>query len=425
MASVSSTSRVISCPKGRLSGTVVLNGSKSLSNRALIIRHLCPEDFQIDNLSSSDDSKTLSSILSNLDESSHDCGHAGTTFRFLTAMLGITTEKEQVLTGSHRMKERPIGALVDALKTLGADINYMNKEGYPPLLLKPFRYSHNNQVSVEGSISSQFITALLLIAPSLPEGIHLHIKGNLVSVPYVKMTLSMMEYFGIEYTWEENRISVPPQAYKARDIFIEGDWSSASYIYGLVGLSEEADVTIENLSQQSLQADSNIAPICERFGVTSTFSDHSVRLIKESASKPKLLDLDCIDFPDIVQTLAVLCAGRGVQGLFTGLDTLRIKETDRIAAVKTELEKVGCNFMKLPPQFSKKSQKEFYLLEGKASSDDLVAFSTYQDHRMALAFSILGLLFPVRILESDVVTKSYPDYYDHISTIGMRVEEES
>lgn len=397
-------------------GSITLTGSKSISNRVLIIQALCDEPFQIHNLSNSDDTQTLKMLL-DIDPDVADAHHAGTTFRFLTAYLS-TKGGNKTLTGSDRMKERPIGPLVDALSTLGAEIQYIENEGYPPLRIVGKKLL-GGRVKINAGISSQFITALLLIAPSLDNGIMLELEGELVSRPYVEMTLKIMEYFGVQHTWDGNTINVRPQKYEARDFYVEGDWSSASYYYSFAALSDTADITIYGLKKDSLQGDSAIAAIGEHFGISTIYGMDSVRLQKDGLTALDSFEYDFSPCPDIAQTVSVMCGGVGVQGLFSGLKTLYIKETDRVAALQNELAKVAVSFVKLPARFSSNSGVEYHMLEGKAEASEIPSFATYKDHRMAMAFAPLSLLFPIEIQNKAVVSKSYPTFWSDIETLFL------
>ncbi|MCL4110231.1 UNVERIFIED_CONTAM: hypothetical protein GTU68_030615 [Idotea baltica] len=405
-----------------LEGCISLDGSKSLSNRALIIRALCEDDFDIHHLATADDVVGMQSLLESNDEVL-DAHHAGTTFRFLCSYLCLQSGK-QTLTGSSRMQERPIGPLVDALRKVGADIEYLKNDGYPPLKIgeiNPENYNH--KVEVSAGISSQFISSLLLIASSLPKGLEITLVGDLVSRPYLEMTLKMMEYFGVAHTWEGQVITVKPQAYVAKEITIEADWSAASYYYIMAAFSEKTELTLEGLNEVSLQGDSSIVEIMEAFGINSEFSGNTVLLKKEGEEK-QLLDYDFLLAPDIAQSVAVACAGTGKPGVFSGLKTLKIKETDRILALQNELGKIGVYFTLLPPKFAKVSQKEFYMVDGKAVTPEVVPdFDTYKDHRMAMSFAPLGMLFPIIVNEPDVVSKSYPAYWDDLRKLGFEIEE--
>lgn len=401
-------------------GSIQLSGSKSISNRILIIRALSGKDFKIDNLSRSKDTSTLVHLLAT-DENELNAGHAGTTFRFLTALLSIDGS-ERILTGSSRMKERPIGPLVEALRTLGAQIQYLENEGYPPLKIKPFSYSGTRTIKIAGNISSQFISALLLIAPRLPDGLEITIEGDLVSRPYVQMTLNLMESYGIESSWSENTISIHHQDYKTQDFKVEGDWSSASYFYSIAALSDQCELHISNIYRESLQGDSRIAEIATKWDVETVYNEDGITIMKDQATTPSTFEYDFIEVPDIAQSVAIMCGGTGVTGVFSGLKTLKIKETDRIQALKNELAKYHVFFSLLPAKFSKKSGEEYYMVQGETQASSDAVVQTYQDHRMAMAFAPLGLLFPVEIAEVDVVKKSYVDFWDDLKELGFEIE---
>lgn len=405
-----------------INGSIKLNGSKSLSNRALIIQALCDDNFHINHCSTSDDSETLKMLL-NSEESTLDAHHAGTTFRFLTSYLCLQ-EGYQVLTGSERMKQRPIGALVDALRKIGVDITYTENEGYPPLRIGELdQNNYNKSIEISAGISSQFISSILMIAPKLPNGIEITLTGELVSRPYLEMTLKMMEYFGVKHSWEGQIITIKPQKYHAKDIDIEADWSAASYYYIIAALCEQADITLGGLDEESLQGDSGIAEVMKAFGITTTYGNHTIN-IKTGGESKQLLDHDFLQEPDTAQSVAVACAGAGKPGIFTGLRTLKIKETDRITALQNELMKVGVFFNLLPPKFAKKSGLEYYMIEGKAAEpEETPDFDTYKDHRMAMAFAPLGMLFPIIINEPDVVSKSYPGYWKDLESLGFGIKE--
>ncbi|MEL7250554.1 MAG: 3-phosphoshikimate 1-carboxyvinyltransferase [Bacteroidota bacterium] len=407
----------------KIKGHIRLAGSKSISNRALIVQALCAEDFPIAGLANAKDTVTLQALLAS-EEEVLNVGAAGTTFRFLTAYL-CTTEGTQILTGSERMKQRPIGVLVDALRKLGAQIDYVENEGYPPLRIgESTNFGGQAKLTIPASTSSQYITALLLLGPSLPQGIELTLDGKIVSRPYIEMTLGLMAHFGINYHWEGNVINVPAQRYQARPFTVEADWSAASYYYSLAALSDECDLQLDGLFADSFQGDAALQTIYRKFGVETTFNETGLHLFKpaDEAASP-LFEYDFLTCPDIAQTLAVSCAGLGVQGLFTGLETLRIKETDRIAALKAELVKVNSFFSALPARMSGGSGQEYFMLEGQAQWENPPTFATYEDHRMAMAFAPLGMLNPIQIQEPDVVVKSYPDFWRDFETLGFIIEE--
>ncbi len=405
-----------------INGEIRLDGSKSISNRVLIIRALCQDDFAIHHLSNSDDTKTLVRLLSSGEETL-DAGAAGTTFRFLTAFLAMTTTRPRILTGSERMLQRPIGPLVDALRMLGCNISYLEKEAYPPLKIEP--RSSGQPVSalrIDAGMSSQFISALLLVGPLVAGGLELELTGAVVSRPYIEMTLNIMHHFGVEVRFENNTISVPEKSYRAKDFTVEADWSAASYYYSMMALAEGGQLTLKGLFPESLQGDSAVAEMMMRLGVETAFAEGEIKLTKSNDPPRPFFEQDFLPCPDLAQTLAVACAGLGVHGLFTGLETLRIKETDRITALKNELVKVGAMLVNIPSRFSKKAPREFFSIEGRAQLNGVPCFRTYEDHRMAMAFAPLALLGPIEIENPAVVSKSYPDFWKDIESLGFRLE---
>lgn len=404
-----------------LIGNITLNGSKSIANRALIIRALSGEDFPIHNLSNSKDTLLMDTLLKSNKEI-RDAGAAGTTFRFMTAYLAMQSGT-QILTGTERMKQRPIGVLVDALQKLGANIEYIEKDGYPPLKIhSPTGFGKSNQISIAAGTSSQYISALLMIAPTLPQGLELILEGDIVSRPYIEMTLNMMAYFSVLHQWEGNTIKVSHQKYQARPFTVEADWSGASYYYAMAALADQVDLQLNGLFEESVQGDAVLVEMMEKFGIESIFNTEGVRLTKSNATLPSIFEWDFIRCPDLAQTLAVVCGGMGVQGLFSGLKTLRIKETDRILALQNELSKVSVYLSPLPPRFSPKSKKEYFMIDGKASVDN-PTFPTYEDHRMAMALAPLAQLGTIQIEEPSVVAKSYPLFWEDIQTLGFEVKE--
>ncbi len=417
------TSITLTSPQKTVGGSIALNGSKSISNRVLIIQALAQEKFNILNLSNSDDTQTLQHLLKD-NGTTWDAHHAGTTYRFLTSFLS-TQQGTQILTGSERMKNRPIGDLVTALIELGADIEYMEKEGFPPIKIHSPNDKWQNEISLSASTSSQFISSLLLIAPSLPDGLTLHLIGEVVSRPYIDMTIGIMKEFGVIVEDTGDKIIVLPQKYVAKDYYVEGDWSAASYYYAIAALSAKANIKIKGLFKKSLQGDSAIAKIAEKFGVTTEFSNSDLTITRdENSFTNSYIEQDFLETPDIAQSVAVMCAGTGKHGLFSGLQTLKIKETDRINALQVELAKVGVHFVKLPQKFAKKSSKEYYLLEGDARnhSGDVPTFDTYEDHRMAMCLAPLAKLYPIKFNNPDVVSKSYPGFWKDLQTLGFEVE---
>jgi len=356
----------------------------------------------------------LMKSLLQTDADIRDAGPAGTTFRFLTAYLSLQSGT-QVLTGSDRMKQRPIGLLVNALRSLGADIQYLEKEGYPPLKINGPNDSigKNNQVSIPADTSSQYISALLLIAPTLPKGLELTLVGNIVSRPYLEMTLSLMHYFGINYEWSDQTIIIQPQEYTARPFTVEADWSAASYHYALAAFADNLDLQLDGLFEESVQGDAVLADMMAQFGVNTSFNESGVRLTKGKKAQTDVFEKDFLYCPDLAQTIAVICAGTDVEGRFTGLQTLRIKETDRIAALQNELEKVGVDFYEDP------KRKDRYIVKGKVNFNNIPSFATYEDHRMAMAFAPLAMFHEINIEEPEVVGKSYPDFWKDLEKLGF------
>ncbi|MEM8584706.1 MAG: 3-phosphoshikimate 1-carboxyvinyltransferase [Bacteroidota bacterium] len=428
----------LSRPTGKIEGEINLVGSKSLANRALIIQALATAPFEIEQLAAAQDTQRLQELLAS-DEEILNTGPAGTTYRFLTAYL-CTKSGSQTLTGSARMLERPIGVLVDALRSLGAHIEYLGEEGFPPIRIGHRPLDKQKRVEIDGSTSSQFISALLMIAPTLPNGLELKLTGQIVSRPYIEMTLALMEKYGAQWAWdeEEQLITIEKGAYLPKhsqgsdgngNFKVEADWSAASYYYSMAAISEEADLHITGLQADSLQGDSALVDIYQKFGVRTSFESGGVRLLKgkqhptSSQWPPALIEQDFLRCPDLAQTLSVTCAALGTQGLFSGLETLLIKETDRIAALKTELAKLGVYLSKLPPKLAGRSRKTFYLQEGKAQLAEVPTFSTYHDHRMAMAFAPLAMLGTIDLEEPMVVAKSYPDFYTDLTSLGFIVEE--
>ena len=394
-----------------LKGAIQLTASKSESNRALIIQALCTAPFQIENLAAAKDTETMKELLAS-DETTLDVGPAGTTMRFLTAFLSLQTG-ERILTGSQRMKERPIGILVDALRDLGAQIEYTENDGFPPLKItgKPLE---GGTITMDGSVSSQFITAILLIAPSLKNGVTIQFKGEVASRPYLDMTLNIMRHFGALVQWKDNSIVVSPKSYEAKNFTVEADWSAASYWYQMAAFANDVDVKINGLKPVSLQGDSVLQDIYTHFGITSTFYEGGVHLQKEN-KQLIAFDYDFDDCPDIAQTLAVTCAGLKIKGHLSGLKSLRIKETDRSLAIQTELKKFGIDV-------ELHGDDALTVFEGELKTGEAVA--TYHDHRMAMAFAPLAQVLPSVIIENPmVVEKSYPAYYEDLKTFDFKIEE--
>ena len=384
---------------------IQITGSKSESNRLLILQQLYP-NLKIENLSNSDDTNLMLNALSSKGEEIN-IGHAGTTMRFLTSLLSLKENSDVVLTGSGRMKERPIGILVDALRTLGADITYVENEGFAPLRIKGTKLA-GGKVKINGNVSSQYISSLLLIAPSLEKGLQLEFEGAITSVPYIEMTLSLLNNVGVETTFEGQFITVvPKQEIEDTTITVESDWSSASYYYSIVALTENGKITLNSYKQKSLQGDSVLAKLYESFGVKTTFTENTITLQKiEGFKTPSLVEFDLIKAPDIAQTIAVTCFGLGISCNLTGLHTLKIKETDRLVALQVELSKLGAAIT---------VTDETLHLKAATTIHNDIAIDTYQDHRMAMAFAPLLLKTSIIINEADVVSKSYPTFWEDFS----------
>lgn len=397
-----------------LSNTFIkVSGSKSETNRLLLLQALFP-NLGLDNTSNSDDSEVMGKAL----EGNNDViniHHAGTAMRFLTAYFAIKEDSEVVLTGSSRMKERPISVLVEALKQLGASITYEENEGYPPIRIKGKKLTQN-KVSLAANVSSQYISALLLIAPKLENGLELTLEGEITSVPYINMTLGLLNEIGIETTFINNTIIVKPKSSSTTAQFtIESDWSSASYFYSIIALSDiGTEITLSSFKEKSLQGDSALAPIYKEFGVETIFQDDTILLRKVNNSPVTNHRLQLNNAPDIAQTIAVTCFGLGVGCHLTGLHTLKIKETDRLVALQNELQKLGAAI---------EITEQSLVLEPSSKMDKDCSIKTYQDHRMAMAFAPLALKTSLYIEEAEVVSKSYPAFWSDLKSIGFKISE--
>jgi len=389
---------------------IVIPGSKSESNRLLVLKALF-SNVTIESISNSDDTIALTNGLK-AEKGVIDIHHAGTAMRFLTAYFASKNNVEVALTGSERMQERPIKILVDALKSLGADIEYLKKEGYPPIKIKGTSLSVSN-VKLNANISSQYISALMLIAPSLPNGLTIKLEGEITSVPYIKMTLDLLKKVGVLGSFKNNRIEIQPlKSTNNITINVESDWSSASYYYSLVALSDSLVVILKNYSENSIQGDSEVASIYKKLGVVTVYNDldNSIQLKKTTVSISDQLILNLNKTPDIAQTIAVSCFGLGISCELTGLKTLRIKETDRLEALKTELEKLGAKV-----EITNESLKVFPSNKIKPN----VVIETYQDHRMAMAFAPLSMKTTIVINNPNVVTKSYKTFWEDLKRVGI------
>lgn len=391
-----------------------LTGSKSESNRLLVLKALY-KDLNISNLSNADDTVLMQNAL-NSDDKIIDIHHAGTAMRFLTAYFSIQQGKTVVLTGSQRMKERPIEILVSALRALGAEIDYVEKEGFPPLKITGKALSHH-QVSLAANVSSQYISALLLIAGELKEGLTINLKKELTSAPYLEMTMRLLSAIGVKVSKQDQTISVKPfnKYLKKTAIVVESDWSSASYFYSIVALSPVGTcIQLKSFKPKSLQADAALVEIYKAFGVDTQFNNHVITLEKvKSVQHDAELQLNLKNAPDIAQTIAVTAFGLGLSIYIEGLHTLKIKETDRLVALKTELEKLGAVVYITDTDLR---------LEASKHLNENVTISTYHDHRMAMAFAPLALKVPLYINHPAVVSKSYPDFWKDLEAIGFNLK---
>ncbi len=407
---------LLKAPVGPWRATVKLPASKSISNRALILNALSYSSYEIENLSDCDDTTALVRVL-NSNARDFNVGAAGTTMRFLTAFLSKIVG-EWTLTGSERMKRRPIGVLVDALNRVGAEITYLENEGFPPLRIKGHAL-RGGEIALAGNVSSQYISALLMIAPYTEQGLILRLTGSIISRPYINLTLDLMAQYGVHGTWvDERTIHVGPGEYHPIPFTVESDWSAASYWYALMALSPLAEIELLGLFKRSAQGDSKGAKLFARLGVATDYTKRGVRL-RHTGERPRKMVYDFVDQPDLAQTFAVVCALMGIPFRFSGLHSLRIKETDRIAALQTELAKLGYVL----------HDYEDSVLEWEGERrtvDPSPLIATYEDHRMAMSFALAALTRDdgIRIADPAVVSKSYPHFWDDLRAAGFTIEEE-
>ena len=392
--------------------SINLSGSKSITNRVLILNSLFNNSLQLQNLSKSQDSQMMKEALSSK-EHCIDIHHAGTAMRFLTAFFSIQENRETILTGSHRMKERPIKILVDALNQLGANISYVENEGYPPLEIKG-KEIKSNIINLPSNISSQYITALCLIGTKLEKGLVIELEGKITSKPYITMTLQILNKIGIKTLFNQNKITIyPVSEIKNQPFIIESDWSSASYHYSICALSENLTIKLKYLFEDSLQADRRAVDIYQKFfGIITTFNTNEITLCKQpNFEYPDFIELDMNDCPDIAQTVALTAFGLRIPIKITGLETLKIKETDRLVALKNEIEKCGGKV--------EITDNSFTLLKVNSFNANQ-KIETYNDHRMAMSFAPLKLLFPLEIKNPDVVVKSYVEFWNDMKFYGIK-----
>ena len=392
-------------------GKLNITGSKSETNRLLLLQAFIP-GFKIKNKSNSEDSKLMSAALRSKDEIIN-VNHAGTAMRFLTAYFSQIDGREVLITGSKRMQERPIKILVDALNSIGADIRYDKKNGYPPLRIKGKKLE-GGLITLPANISSQFISALIMLGPFVENGIELKLTGEITSKPYIKMTLFLLKRFGIQTKFEGQTIKVEfNNSPKKIDQIVESDWSSASYIFSIVALSKESEILLKTFKPKSLQGDSVILKIYKKLGVSSFFNGNDLLLKKENCKLPKKIYYDLSNSPDIAQTIAVTCFGLGIECELVGLHTLKLKETDRLFALYTELKKLGANIIV--------TNNSLYLSSNRSFINNS-SIATYDDHRMAMSFAPLSLKVPLSIQDPSVVSKSYPDFWNDLIQLNFDVK---
>jgi 3-phosphoshikimate 1-carboxyvinyltransferase len=389
-----------------------ITGSKSETNRLLLLKALFP-NITLANTSNSDDSEVMQKALGGNDEIV-DIHHAGTAMRFLTAYFSVNEGREVVLTGSSRMQERPIKILVEALAQLGVEISYEKEVGYPPIRIKGKKVT-DSKVTLAANVSSQYISALLLVASKLDNGLELTLEGEITSIPYIKMTLALLADLDIKTSFEGNVIKVfPKESVETKEMVVESDWSSASYFFSLVALSDAAKITLSSYKENSLQGDSELVSLYEKMGVKTTFQNNKMTLEKVSGFNYEDVNFELNNTPDIAQTIVVTCLGLGIGCHLTGLHTLKIKETDRLEALRIELTKLGANI-------SVTNDSLTLLRSGDINHD--VHIATYNDHRMAMAFAPLAIKVPIIIDDAEVVSKSYPDFWNDLKSLNFQITE--
>ena len=406
-------------PPANINAQIMLPASKSISNRALIINALANGTHPLENLSDCDDTQVMLRALQAQPGETIDIMAAGTAMRFLTAYLSVTPG-DRIITGTQRMKQRPIGILVDALRELGANIEYVEKEGFPPLRIQGTTLTKSH-ISLPGNISSQYISALLMIAPTLKNGLQVTLTGDIISRPYIDLTLQLMKDFGAQASWlNDHELKVEPQPYRSTPYHIEGDWSAASYWHEIVALSKDATITLPSLFRKSYQGDSKMADQFALLGARTSYKENGITILK-----PKMVDisqaihvnLDFTNQPDLAQTFVVTCALQNITFRFTGLQTLKIKETDRIAALICEMKKLG--------YVLHEAEDSILYWDGERCERSYEAIDTYEDHRMAMAFAPACLVMDnICINNPHVVSKSYPRYWDDLRAAGFTIEEE-
>jgi len=394
-----------------IQGAVSISGSKSESNRLILLRAYTSY-FKIFNLSNSDDTQLMLSAIES-DKKEINIGHAGTAMRFLTSYYSSISENSKVLTGSKRMKQRPISILIDALKDLGCDIEYIEKSGFPPLKING-KNILTNSVTLPADVSSQYISSLMMLGVSLENGLKIKLSSEITSLPYILMTKKIIDRIGGITKIDDGEITIEP--FKEKIIpeqFVESDWSSASYFYSIAALSDSARLTLSSFFKESLQGDSRLVDIYKIFGVETKFEENHIILIKNKIDLPKSINLNLKDSPDLAQTIIVTCLGLGVDCRLDGLHTLKIKETDRLIALKNEIEKFNVDKVEIT--------ENSITLENNSNLKHEVVIDTYNDHRMAMSFAPLSLLVPIKISNPEVVTKSYVNFWNDLESLGFNI----
>ncbi len=402
-----------------INAAIKITGSKSETNRLLLLKALFP-NITLANTSNSDDSEVMGAALATNNQQPTtnneiiDIHHAGTAMRFLTAYFAVNADREVVLTGSSRMQERPIKILVEALEQLGAVITYEKEVGYPPIRIKGQKITAS-KVKLAANVSSQYISALLLVAPKLENGLELTLEGEITSIPYIKMTLALLNDLNIQTSFEGNVITVGPKpAVETKEMIVESDWSSASYYFSIAALADAASITISSYKENSLQGDSALVNIYKAMGVQSSFNGNQLTLTKQASFNYQDVTFDLNNTPDIAQTIVVTCLGLGIGCHLTGLHTLKIKETDRLEALRIELTKLGANISVTNDSLTLVATKEI---------NPNITIATYNDHRMAMAFAPLAFRVPIFIENAEVVSKSYPDFWEDLKSLGFQISE--
>jgi 3-phosphoshikimate 1-carboxyvinyltransferase len=398
--------------QSEINAAIKITGSKSETNRLLLLKALFP-NITLANTSNSDDSEVMQKALNGTD-AIVDIHHAGTAMRFLTAYFAVNAGREVVLTGSSRMQERPIKILVEALEQLGAVITYEKEVGYPPIRIKGQKIIAS-KVKLAANVSSQYISALLLVASKLENGLELTLEGEITSIPYIKMTLALLNDLDIQTSFEGNVITVAPKpAVETKEMIVESDWSSASYYFSIAALADAASITISSYKENSLQGDSALVSLYQAMGVESQFNGNQLTLTKQPNFNYQDVTFDLNNTPDIAQTIVVTCLGLGIGCHLTGLHTLKIKETDRLEALRIELTKLGADISVTNDSLTLVATKEI---------NPNITIATYNDHRMAMAFAPLAFRVPIFIENAEVVSKSYPDFWEDLKSLGFQISE--